>query len=220
MLRFKLLFRNAFKILPWMVVSLLCACSDESSVQAELIVSPSALSRGATHEISVVSDKSFDQKVTLTIAPLSGIANSIAILVINSVLIANPKVSFEVDEKGGNNMQALLDSMGGAAPQGEAGAEEPAGEEMKLIIDQFAFTGGQVSVDSPALQGESKMLKLPGIRMSGIGRKQGGVTPNVVAEKIVKELVNEVIKAAAKAEVDKAIEEKKKGLLDRLKGEG
>jgi uncharacterized protein involved in outer membrane biogenesis len=141
------------------------------------------------------------------------------VLVIDSVIIADPKVSFEVDEKGGNNMQALLDNMGGASPE-ETSAEEPAGEEMKLIIDQFAFTGGQVSVDSPALEGESRMFELPGVKMSGIGRKQGGVTPGVVAEKIVKELVNAVIKAAAEAQIDKAIEEKKKSFLDRLKGDG
>jgi len=53
-----------------------------------------------------------------------------------------------------------------------------------------------------------------------IGRKQGGVTPDVVAEKSAKELTEEVISAAAKAQVKKMIDEKTKGFLDMLKGDG
>jgi hypothetical protein len=61
---------------------------------------------------------------------------------------------------------------------------------------------------------------MPAINMRGIGRNQGGVTPDVVAEEIFGELVNEIIKAVAKAKIDEAVEEKKKGFLDRLKGDG
>ena len=41
----------------------------------------------------------------------------------------------------------------------------------------------------------------------------------MVAEKIAKELIEEVISAAAKAQVLKQIEEKTKGFLDKLKGD-
>jgi len=50
------------------------------------------------------------------------------------------------------------------------------------------------------------------------------VTADVVVKEITSELVNGIIGAAVKAGVDKAIEEKKKGFMDKLsdklKGDG
>ena len=90
---------------------------------------------------------------------------------------------------------------------------------MKMIIDRFEFSGGLVKASSEMKPGEVMDIKLPAIKISGIGRAQGGVTADVVAQKIGKELVSEIISAAAKAGVNKALEEKKKGLLDKLKGD-
>ena len=151
-------------------------------------------------------------EVALDIASLSQ-----DVLVIKSIRIQNPQIVFEGDADGGSNMQTLLDNIG----SGSASDSSAAGsEEKKMIIDLFDFSGAQVKASSELKPGEIADLKLPGIKMKGIGRKKGGVTPDVVAEKIAKELIEEVISAVAKAQVNKVIEEKTKGFLDKLKGDG
>jgi len=114
------------------------------------------------------------------------------VLVIESIRIQNPQISYEGDEAGGSNMQTLLNNMEGASGDGSGAAD------------------GEVN--------------LPAIKLSGIGRSQGGVTADVVVEKVTRKLVNSIVEAALKAGVDEAIEEKKKGFMDKLgeklKGDG
>jgi hypothetical protein len=141
------------------------------------------------------------------------------VLVIKAIYIKNPKVDFEGDTGGGNNLQTLLDNMdSGESSETETtdSAEEPA----KMIIDRFEFTGGLVKATTAMKPGEVIEVKLPAINMSGIGRAEGGVTADVVATEITNELIGEIIKAVAKAGLNKAIEEKKKSFLDKLKGDG
>lgn len=143
------------------------------------------------------------------------------VLVIESIQIQNPKISFEADESGGSNMQTLLDNMG-TSTQGEG--EPSDSKPFKMIIDRFEFSGGQINASTPAKPGEVAVLKLPAITMSGIGRSQGGVTTDVVAKEITQELVNGVIAAAVKAGLNKEFEKQKKSLMnkltDKLKGDG
>lgn len=139
------------------------------------------------------------------------------VLVINSILVQNPKINYEGDAKGGSNMQTLLNNIESSSSDNSAASGD---EDIKLIIKKFELNGAQVKASSEMKPGEPMDIKLPAIRMNDIGKAQGGVTADVVAEKIVKEMVNGVIKAAAKAGVNKVIEEKTKGLLDKLKGSG
>jgi len=119
------------------------------------------------------------------------------VLVIKSIRIHNPLIVFEGDETGGSNMQTLLDNM----ESGLSDGENTGSEEIKIIIDRFEFSGGLVKASSPAKPGEVQDIKLPAIKMSGIGRKEGGVTPDVAVEKVTKKLLEAVIGAAAKAGV-------------------
>ena len=139
------------------------------------------------------------------------------VLVIEVIRIQNPQITFEVDADGGSNMQTLLDNMDSGSSNDDAAV---GGEEKKIIIDRLEFSGGHVKVSTPAKPGEFTDIKLPAIKMSGIGRKKGGVTAGVAAEKITHELVEEIISAAAKASINKLIEEKTKGFFDKLKGDG
>ena len=143
------------------------------------------------------------------------------VLVIESIRIQNPQISYEGDEAGGSNMLTLLDNMEGDS-RAESGTSESG--ELKMIIDQFTFSGGHVTAISAAKPGEVLELDLPAIKLSGIGRAQGGVTSDVVVEKIAKKLVNGIVEAAVRAGVDEAIEKKKKGFMDKLgeklKGDG
>lgn len=143
------------------------------------------------------------------------------VLVIESIRIHNPQVVFEGNDTGGSNMQALLDNIESASA-GESGDSDD--EALKMIIDRFEFSGGQVKASSVLKPGEVIDLKLPAIKLSGIGRAEGGVTADVVMQQITTELANEIIEAALKAEVTKAIDKQKKRFMDKLsdklKGDG
>jgi hypothetical protein len=143
------------------------------------------------------------------------------VLVIESIRIQNPQISFEADASGSSNMQTILDNMGTPAQEESKSSDT---EPFKMIVDRFEFSGGQVKASTVASPGEVAELKLPPINMSGIGHSQGGVTADVVAEKITKELVNGVIEAAVRAGLNKELEKQKKGLMDKLtdklKGDG
>ena len=139
------------------------------------------------------------------------------VLVIESILIHNPQISFEADADGGSNMQTLMDNMDSGPDDTD---DVAVGEEKKIIINRFEISGGDVNAITPLEPGEVTHIALPGIKMSDIGRRKGGVTPEVAAERITRELVKEIISAATKASIMNAIEKKTKGFLDKLKGDG
>lgn len=155
-------------------------------------------------------------EIDLDIQSMSG-----DVLVIESIRINNPRIVFEGTASGGSNMQTLLDNMD-SAPQGEGDAAQ--GDASKMIIERFEFSGAVVNATSELKPGEQLELKLPTITMTGIGRSEGGVTAEVAIEQITNKLLNAVIESALKAGVNKALEEKKKGFMDKLtkklKGDG
>jgi hypothetical protein len=155
-------------------------------------------------------------EVTLDIASLNQ-----DVLVIKSIRILQPLIVFESNASGGSNMQTLIDNMNsGSAESSTSEGETSESEEMLLIIDQLNFSGGLVKISSEAKPGEVIDLSLPAIKMSGIGRKKGGITPEVAIEKVSKKLIEKIISAAAKAQMKKAVEKKTKGWMDKLKGDG
>jgi len=145
------------------------------------------------------------------------------VLVINSVSIQDPRINFEGDADGGSNMQTLMENINsesaGNSESADSGTKTEA-EETRMIINSFEMSGAQVKALTEMKPGEPTEIELPTIRMSGIGKAQGGVTADVVAEEITMEMISATLNAAAKAGIKKAIEKKKQGFLDKLKGKG
>jgi hypothetical protein len=137
------------------------------------------------------------------------------VLVINAIRIKNPKINFEGTADGGSNMQTLMENINSSASESNS---ETKSDELLMIINNFELSGAQVKAISEMKPGEPTEINLPPIKMSGIGKNQGGVTAEVVAQEITHELISTVLNAAAKAGVQKAIEKKKQGFLDKLKG--
>ena len=109
-----------------------------------------------------------------------------------------------------------------AAPAGGGaeGGDAAEGEALKMIITKLEFSGGQLRATSELKPGEELDLKLGAIKMSNIGKAEGGVTADVVAQEITSELAGVILTAVAKAGITKTIEKKTKGFLDKLKGDG
>ncbi len=137
------------------------------------------------------------------------------VLVIESIKVENPKVVLEGNANGGSNMQTLLNNIDSGPSDSASGAP---GEQTKMVIESFVFSGGHVKASTALKPGEVMEIDLPTVKITGIGSTQGGVTADVVAKEITGKLVTAVIKSAAKEGLNKVIEKKAKGLWDKIKG--
>jgi hypothetical protein len=68
-----------------------------------------------------------------------------------------------------------------------------------MIINKFELSDAQITVITEMKPGEPTEITLPSVKMTGIGKAQGGVTADVVAKEITYELAGAITSAAAKA---------------------
>ena len=111
------------------------------------------------------------------------------------------------------NLQALManltsDSTSEAAPA----ADESAGPEPKIIIENFAFTNARTSLSSDILG--DKAVDIPDIRLSGIGEKSSGVTIREALKQIFNPIVQASTEALAKESLN--VDELKANAEERL----
>lgn len=148
------------------------------------------------------------------------------VIVINEVLVDGAQLTAE--QKGtGTNLKQLLDGM---KSTGEEPAPPPDDQpsDVRLMLEKFSFVNSAAMVKTEQLG--DKSLKLPDIRMRDIGDKEVGLTPNQLAgrmlstvirqaERAVKDYLENLVKDAAKKEVEKRVDEKL-GTENREKLEG
>lgn len=151
------------------------------------------------------------------------------VIVINEVLVDGAKLHAE--QKGtSTNLKQLLDGMKGA---GEEAAPPPSEEPsaVRLMLEKFSFLNAAATVKTEQLG--DKTLKIPNIRMSDIGDRETGLTPEQLAnrmvstvvrqaERAVRDYLENLVKDAARKEVGKQIDEKigseNREKLEGLKG--
>ena len=108
------------------------------------------------------------------------------VILINSIAIIDPEVLY-LNNGETDNLRALLanitDRVGGGEAQAETEAEE-SGTAKKIIIDEFIFSGANISA-SHALLGDQRLsIDLPDLQLTGIGRESGGATLKQAGEQI------------------------------------
>jgi len=138
-------------------------------------------------------------------------------VVINEIIVHQPRVVYELDKNNVSNADTLLKNMErkGSSDKKTAEAKGSSSEEIKLIIKKFRFDGGNLSVKNASAPDNNLEMKLPVIAINNMGASRGGATGNEIATEIVKKLVSEVVKSALKSGVNKAIEKKKEGILNK-----
>jgi uncharacterized protein involved in outer membrane biogenesis len=137
---------------------------------------------------------------SLSLEPRSLLSDKI---VVRSINVQGPEITFETDFKG-NNLKKLLanvqETTGGeskqtAKPQ-EPGQPKEAEAAKKLQVDDFVISGGRVHVSVTALGGQSATIPLPEIHLQALGQGPDGITPGELA-KLVLEAVEKVARQAA-----------------------
>jgi uncharacterized protein involved in outer membrane biogenesis len=139
--------------------------------------------------------------VSLSLEPRSLLSDKI---VVKSINVQGPEITFETDFKG-NNLKKILanvqETTGGGAkepakPQ-EPGQPKEAKPAKKLQVDEFVISGGRVHVSVTALGGQSATIPLPDIHLQNLGKGPDGITPGELAKLVLEAVEKGATQAAA-----------------------
>jgi hypothetical protein len=124
-------------------------------------------------------------------------------IVVKSVVVKAPEITFETDLKR-NNLSQILKNL--EAPTGEpntnAAPQEAGGASRKLQVDEFILTGGKINVSVTALGGKSMTVPLPDISFKDLGAGPDGITAADLTRKVLKKVIERAIPAATAAVAD------------------
>lgn len=153
------------------------------------------------------------------------------IILINSVAINSPKVTYELGD-GGSNVDAIKRNVDTYAKQfssgGESSSTQDSGPQKKIIIERLTITNGSVNVSAPFLDGKSLGTSLPTITLTDIGKDSGGANPADVIKRVIDEMTKGVggaiaglnlddIRKQATAKAQEAIDKATSGASDAVK---
>jgi uncharacterized protein involved in outer membrane biogenesis len=136
-------------------------------------------------------------KAVVSVAPFSVLSDKI---VIKTVEVRSPEISFEGNPIGANNLKKIMDNVsaftGGTAPTtnapAQAGAKKPG---KKLEVDDFLITGAKVHFNGAT-------LPLPNIHFTALGTGPEGITAGDLTQKVLGEITTATLKAVAGAVTD------------------
>ncbi len=120
-------------------------------------------------------------------------------IVIKSVAINGPKVTYELGD-GGSNVDAIKKNVDDYAKKfggGGSSSSSSGGKEKKIIIEKLTITGGEVNVSAGFLQGKTLGTKLPTITLTDVGKDKGGASPAEVIKQVIDKMTAGVGSAVA-----------------------
>jgi uncharacterized protein involved in outer membrane biogenesis len=133
-------------------------------------------------------------KTAVSVAPFSVLSDKI---VIKSVEVRSPEITFEGNPLGANNLKTIMNNVdaftGGTAATpatnapAQTGAKKPA---KKLEVDDFLITGAKVHFNGAT-------LPLPDIHFSNLGTGPDGITAADLTKKVLGEITTATIKEVA-----------------------
>jgi hypothetical protein len=139
-------------------------------------------------------------------------------IVINSIVIDQPEITFETKITS-SNLQDLLKNIQKASesgtstpqpqPSGETKPAEP-GKEIKLEVKSFRLVNAKVIVVGA---GTTLPVEIPSLVMENLGTREGGLTPEQLAAAVLKEITAQVAQVGAKKAAEKGLFEKAGKLL-------
>ena len=156
-------------------------------------------------------------------------------LVINEITIVAPEVHFELDQQGESNVDVIrrnISQFRSGASGGAPASPEPSGptpaqrtsrepaDAQRFLIRKLSIQAAQLTIDTSALGGERRVVKLPDAEETGIGARNGGATGGEVAAVVVRALVRDVATTVAAAQVEQALEKHIGGETGKALGEG
>jgi uncharacterized protein involved in outer membrane biogenesis len=132
-------------------------------------------------------------QASLALQPSSILSSKV---VIHSIDVQAPEITFETDLKG-NNLNKILANLKASTGGGGAGAPAQTQAGKKLQVDDFRITGGQVHVSVNALGNQaSATVALPEIHLSGLGQGPDGITAAELTTLVLQAIEKEAVQLA------------------------
>jgi hypothetical protein len=152
-------------------------------------------------------------KAGIAVNPTSVLSDKV---IIESVTIEAPEITVEGGLKDNNltKIMANIDSVVGKSGQG---APPPTGDQKpkparKLQVNNFAISGGKITLHLAMLGGQSTTVPLPDIHFKDLGQGPEGITSADLMKMVMQTVTDDAIKAAVKALANQG-----KGFLDAAK---
>lgn len=126
-------------------------------------------------------------------------------VIITSINLQSPEITFETDLKG-NNLSKLLANVkqntGGGATAKPTEPTPGAGGGKKLQVDDFVISGAKLHVSVTALGGQSTTVTLPEIHLTNLGTGPEGITPAELTQRVLEVIEKEALQASSGAIAD------------------
>jgi hypothetical protein len=159
------------------------------------------------------------QSISVSNAAISLVPSSIMSdkIVIRSVELRAPVITFEGNPLGANNLMKIVDNVNAVkgsadktgattqtAPPANANANPPAATPAnganpgkKLEVDDFLITGATVHANITGVVNKELTLTLPDIHFTDLGKGPDGITAADLAQKVLTQIQTETVKALA-----------------------
>lgn len=134
---------------------------------------------------------SMDQ-AAVTISPASLLSDKI---VIRSITIQAPEITFEGNPFGANNLSQILDNVNGTAKTNNPTTTASGKPAKKLEVDEFLLSGAKVHVQLTGILNKQLDLTLPDIHLVDLGKGADGITAVDLTQKVLQEVIASTIKA-------------------------
>jgi uncharacterized protein involved in outer membrane biogenesis len=123
-------------------------------------------------------------------------------VVIKSINVQAPEITYETDFKG-NNLSKILANLQSATGGSGTNAAQPSTKAAgkKLQVDDFVISGGKVnvSVNVAALGSQSATVPLSEIHLSGLGQGPDGITAAELTRLVIQEIEKQAMQVASSA---------------------
>lgn len=129
-----------------------------------------------------------------------------SVMVIEKILILDPRISYEVNRQGVANIDVLLDNIDSATGGGDTSG--------RLIIDRLDVKGGSITASAAHQPGKTLVFDFPVVFMTDLGSPDGA-TPDEIGSEIAGVLMERIINAATRAGVQSLADEQKDRLLEK-----
>lgn len=208
------------------------SAATQTSVKLEGVKLAPTSGEGALSGLSVGNPSGFESenafylgRISVKVDPKS-LAGAGAI-VIREIRIEKPQITYEINNEGSNNLQTLAhnaqsyaNSLTGGSKKTEAKKEESPEEKSqsrKIIVETLVISDGQISISQEMLKGKKLSANLPTIRLTNIGKSEGGATPAEIAEKVIAAITSSASQVASDSlakELGSSIEKATQGVLN------
>jgi hypothetical protein len=134
---------------------------------------------------------------------------------IHRIVIESPDVNYEKGEAM-TNFDAIQRNIGRTISSGADDRQRTSSAPpRKLIVDELVIRNARAHATSPALLGQSISANLPDVSMRDIGKKEGGITPAQLGERVSRVISQRLVASLAFERAFKSLGDTVKGIFGR-----